>query len=186
MLDSIEYQTVAIDSGASPAAIVETLAALSFLAPQNDENGNVQAVFRLDIEPDGTMVATVPAAADAAAVQQAAAGAPTPEQQAAAYAAAAATAEDHAAASAQLITDKLASVPVPRGDLKAILQALLGQAADAIPFFEQYALDPSMTAQQWTDFQQLDQATKDRLLYDVVRSMAAVMRYLTGDLPTSS
>jgi hypothetical protein len=94
-----------------------------------------------------------------------------------------ATAADHQAASAAIITEKLAAVPVPRDDLATILQGLLDQTADAIPFFEQYALDPSMSAQQWTDFQQLDQTTKDRLLYDVVRSMAAIMRYLSGDLP---
>jgi hypothetical protein len=29
----------------------------------------------------------------------------------------------------------------------------------------------------------LSQTTKDRLLYDVVRSVAALMRYLSGDLP---
>ena len=43
-----------------------------------------------------------------------------------------------------------------------------------------------MTSQQWTAFQALPQATKDRLLYDAVRSLAALMRYLTGVLPSGS
>lgn len=96
-----------------------------------------------------------------------------------------ATAEDHASASRSILTAQLAAVPVQKTEIATILGGLLGQAKSAIPFFEQYALDPSMTAQQWTDFQALDQSTKDRLLYDAVRSLAALMRYLTGDLPTS-
>lgn len=104
----------------------------------------------------------------------------------AAYQAAPATAADHAAASADLVTEKLATVPIPRDQLPAILQGLLGEASSAIPFFEKYALDPSPTAQQWTDFQTLPQQTKDRLLYDVLRSVAALMRYLTGDLPPAA
>lgn len=96
-----------------------------------------------------------------------------------------ATAADHAAASEALITAQLAAVPVQRDQVEPILQNLLGESASAIPFFEKYALDPSMTSQQWTDFQALDQTTKDRLLYDCVRSLAALMRYLTGDLPSS-
>lgn len=96
-----------------------------------------------------------------------------------------ATADDHAAASAAIVSKQLASVPVQRDQIEPILQKLLGEAAAAIPFFEKYALDPSMTSPQWTAFQALDQTTKDRLLYDAVRSLAALMRYLTGDLPTS-
>jgi hypothetical protein len=96
-----------------------------------------------------------------------------------------ANAEDHAAVSAGIVTEKLAAVAITREELPAILQTLLGEASSAIPFFEQYALDPSMTSQQWADFQALDQTTKDRLLYDLVRSTASLMRYLTGDLPTS-
>lgn len=102
-----------------------------------------------------------------------------------AYQAAPATADDHAAASAALITSGLASVPVPRDQLPAILQTLLGEASAAIPFFEQYAKDPSEASTQWTNFQALDQTTKDRLLYDSLRTLSALLRYLTGNLPTS-
>lgn len=96
-----------------------------------------------------------------------------------------ATGSDHAAVSAQIVSEQLASVPVPRDQLAPILQTLLGDAAAAIPFFERYALDPSETSEQWTAFQALDQQTKDRLLYDALRTLTALMRYLTGNLPAT-
>lgn len=101
------------------------------------------------------------------------------------YEAAAATAEDHSTVAAKMLTEQLADVPVSRAQLQPILNQLLTDASSAIPFFELYAYDPAMTAQQWIDFQALDQTTKDRLLYDCVRSLAALMRYLTGHLRTS-
>lgn len=188
MLATLTYKTVTLTGvTASPAAVQAALAALTSLAPQPDTLGNVQAVFRLDYDTDGvTLIATVPDSVADLTVTDAADGAEAAAQAAAAaYAAAPATAADHAVASAQIITDKLAAVPVPRDKVSVILQSLLGEASKAIPFFEQYALDPSMTAQQWVDFQALNQTTKDRLLYDVVRSLAALMRYLSGDLPVT-
>lgn len=183
MLDTLEYKQMLLDVSSFPETLVAALAALPELAPQADATGNIQAVFRLDGTP-GAWVATVPTTVDSDTVTEAAAGADAAATAAReAYLAAAATAEDHATASAAIITEKLAEVPVPRGSLDSILRALLGQAAAAIPFFEQYALDPDMNAQQWTDFQALNQTTKDRLLYDAIRSLAALMRYLSGDLP---
>ena len=142
--------------------------------------GGVQQTYG-PIPPGGSL--TVPLSDDD--VAQAEADAAASAAEASAYQAAPATAADHAVASAALITEKLAAVPIARDELPTILETLLGEAAAAIPFFETYALDPSMTATQWTAFQALDQTTKDRLLYDTVRSLAALMRYLTGDLPTS-
>lgn len=104
----------------------------------------------------------------------------------AAYAAAPATAEDHAAVSASIITEQLDSVGITREVLPTILQTLLGQAQPAIEFFEQHALDPAMDSPQWTAFQALDQTTKDRLLYDLLRTVAALLRYQTGNLPTAT
>lgn len=184
MLDSLAYKQVTISTLADAEAIDAALAPLPLLAPVEDDAGNIQAVFRLD-HVDGGFVATVPAAVDAADVLSAVAAVSAAAVAAAEAAAAAvpATAVDHAAASAEIITQKLAAVPIRRAEIDVILQTLLGEAASAISFFETYALDPSMTSDQWTAFQGLEQATKDRLLYDVVRSLAALMRYLSGDLP---
>lgn len=93
-----------------------------------------------------------------------------------------ATASDHAQASASIITEKLAAVPVPRDQLAAILNQLLSEAVSAIPYYEGYTLTPD-TATAWTNFQALDQPTKDRILYNACRSLAAIMRYLSGNLP---
>jgi len=133
------------------------------------------------IPPGGSL--TVPLSdADVAQAQTDAAAAAS---EAAAYQAAPATAADHAAASHALISEKLASIPVTREALPTILEALLGEAAAAIPFFETYALDPAMNSPQWTAFQALNQTTKDRLLFDALRALAGALRYLTGELPTS-
>lgn len=96
--------------------------------------------------------------------------------------AAVATASDHAEASASIITEKLAAVPVPRDQLATILNQLLTEATSAIPYYEGYTQTPD-AATAWTNFQALDQATKDRILYNCCRSLAAIMRYLSGDLP---
>lgn len=105
-----------------------------------------------------------------------------------------ATSETANVAAAKIVTETLQSARVTPGGLQSSFEGLLGQARAAIPFFEGYALDPSMTSQQWEDFVSLPQSpppgtpeavSKDRLLYDVVRSMAALMRYLTGDLPAA-
>lgn len=97
-----------------------------------------------------------------------------------------ATSDDASNATATIITQNLSAAGVTREQLPPIFQQLLSEAQSGVPFFEKYALDPSMTSQQWTDFQALDQTTKDRLLYDAVRTLAALMRYLTGDLSTAS
>jgi len=96
-----------------------------------------------------------------------------------------ATAADHTVVSDAIRSQKLAAIPISREALPTILENLLGEAAAAIPFFEKYAHDSSMSSPQWTAFQALDQTTKDRLLYDLLRSVAALMRYLTGELPTA-
>lgn len=102
-----------------------------------------------------------------------------------AFEAAPATAADHASASDEIITEKLAATGVSRAVLPTILAELLGEAQSAIPYYENYTLSPD-PATAWTNFQALDQATKDRLLYNACRSLAAIMRYLTGVLPSSS
>jgi hypothetical protein len=93
-----------------------------------------------------------------------------------------ATSDDANTAAAQIVTGNLAAAGVNTATLPAIYAELLGEAKSAIPYFEKFALDPSMNAPQWTAFQALPQAEKDRLLYDLVRSMAAVFRYLSGTL----
>jgi len=95
-----------------------------------------------------------------------------------------ATSADRATVSDQLITEKLASAPVTRDELPTILQNLLGEASSAIPYYEGYTTKPD-PATAWTNFQALDQATKDRILYNACRSLGALVRYLSGDLPTS-
>lgn len=224
---------------------------------------------------DGSYTITFPTVVDAATVQTIIDNCPTTAQVAAAQKAVPATARDHSAISAELVTQQLAAVPVTRGELPTLLDTFLVQAAAAIPFFEEYAKAPSMTARQWLEFQSLpwnataaqtdnwtadgtatswpltttlDQtqpftldvaaaaatvaiattavgatsqyvlvqqtdgswllecgtdpapvagtsislayaqvypASKDRLLYDAVRSLAALMRYLTGSLATA-
>lgn len=100
---------------------------------------------------------------------------PSPAEVEAAYAAAPATAQDHASASAAIVTEKLAAVPVSREALPTILQTLLGEASAGIPFFENAVANWSnLTPQQ-----------KDECAKDACRVAAAVLRYLTGDLPTS-
>lgn len=186
MLDSITYQQIDLGDSVAADQVFAALSILQGFEPQPDTSGNVQAVFRLDIDDSGHLVATVPASADAEVIVAAAAGAAAAAAAAAAaYEQAPATAADHAAASAAIITEKLAAVPITRSELTGILQVLLGEATAAISFFETYALDPNMDSEQWSSFQSLDQATKDRLLYDLVRSMAAVQRYLSGNLPTA-
>jgi hypothetical protein len=103
-----------------------------------------------------------------------------------------ATAADHSDASAAIITEKLATTGITVDQLPTVLDTLLSEASPAIPFFEEYALDPSMTGQQWVAFQQIPLTTTDgsvsiyRLVYDLLRVNAALLRYLTGDLPTEA
>lgn len=165
------------------AALNVALKAQPGLADFVDDLGNVQSAVWIDLDADPANIGwwvTIPADVAQSEIDAAiAAYTPPPPPSTVA------TAADHAAASAALVTAQLAAVPIPRDQIETILQALLGEAASAIPFFEKYALDPSMTGKQWTDFQALDQATKDRLLYDTLRTLAALLRYLTGDLPAS-
>lgn len=93
-----------------------------------------------------------------------------------------ATSVDADNTSAAIVSGNLAKAGLNVDQLASALQDLLAEAQAAIPYFEQYALDPSMTSQQWTAFQALDESTKDRLLYDTIRTLAALMRYLTGAL----
>lgn len=96
-----------------------------------------------------------------------------------------ATAGDHESASAAIVSEKLAAIPITREQLPLILEGLLGEATSAIPYYENYTLTPDPTT-AWTNFQALDQTSKDRILYNCCRSLAAIMRYLSGDLqPTA-
>ena len=141
----------------------------STLDPIVDDDGNVIAI---GLEWHGTDPAPTLADLEAA----------WPDQVTAAQNAQPATAADHRTASAQIIDEKLASVPVSRGELPTILQNLLGEAVAAIPFFEKYALDPSMTAAQWEEFQTLPQHAKNPQTDSWTGDGTATSWALTGNL----
>jgi hypothetical protein len=92
-----------------------------------------------------------------------------------------ATGEDAHLATREIVTANLAEMGVTIDQLAPTFDSLLAEAKSAIPYYEGYTLQPDPTT-AWTNFQALDQATKDRLLYNCCRSLAALMRFLSGDL----
>lgn len=77
MLNTITYTTLNIGPHPYPEGVIEALAAVAGMAPQPDANGNMQGVYRLDLQPDGTLLLTYPASVIAQDVLNAIAAAPT-------------------------------------------------------------------------------------------------------------
>lgn len=158
------------------AALVEALKAQPGLADFDDDAGS-QSSVRLDADEGGLVGywVTIPAGAAESEIDAAVAAyvAPAPT---------AASPADVAAAADGIVAKNLADAGIAPDDVPTVLEGFLGEAKKAISFFEQAAADPSMKSAQWTAFQALSQAQKDRLLYDLVRLNGMLLRYLTGSL----
>lgn len=165
-----------------PACLIVALKAQPGLEDQTDSDGNVQSMVRLDVDADpatnqGFWV-TIPTSIDSSVINAAAAAYTPPPPPVA-------TSGDIHATADSIITTALQTASILADQIPTALDPLLAQAESAIPYYEGYTLNPD-PATAWTNFQALDQATKDRLLYNCCRTVAALMRYLSGNLqPTA-
>jgi|SRR5581483_557008 len=165
-----------------PAALVDALKQQAPLADFDDDAGNRQSAVRLDVDADPANVGywiSVPANIDKAVVAAAVAAyePPAPPSDLA-------TSTDAAAATAEIITGNLVASGVKRDAIEPTFQQLLAQAQAAIPYYEGLTLKPDPKT-AWVNFQALDQATKDRILFNCCRAIANMVRYMSGDLPAA-
>lgn len=87
---------------------------------------------------------------------------------------------------ASIVRQNLEDSGVTQGDLPAKYQDLLAKAKAGIPWFEAFVGGKHPTDAELgaalAAFSALPQSTKDRVLFNCVRTLAAIMRYNTGDL----